>query len=317
MDGGYATAPQQAWSPASAPSSQMAFSPQEIPYYQQLYSMADPDGRGYVDGASGAQFLMMSGLPQQMLSVIWSIADSSNQGNLTPDLFFVALRLVAHAQAGRQPTPELASAEPPQLPEFEGLQRRRGEDELSNNSPRSGRGPPSDSSILAPVIGVGEEQVQQAAQLSRRACPSPQQRPFDRSKWRPTQREIRKYASLFLRTDWQKTRFVEAGEAKMLLERSRLDTTTLAVAWEHADRDCDGRLTFQEFVALIHLISCVKRGAAIPGLQEGLPPELLNTLSNLHETPEDLAAQRYLVYRRVCHQSSSTPLATCMRLQRI
>jgi epidermal growth factor receptor substrate 15 len=291
---GYTTPPQgQGWMTGAAPTNQLPFTAQELPYYQQLWSMADVEGKGFIDGASGAQFLECSGIPRQLLSVIWSIADSSNQGSLTRDQFFVALRLVAHVQAGRQPAEELVLMECPQLPEFEGLQRRRNDGEVSDISPRppSVVGGASDTSDLQPVIAEKEEQVQKAAEFARHASPTPR-RAFDRSRWAPTQREKRKYASLFLRTDWKKNGVVEAAEAKMLLERARLDTPTLAVAWEHADRDCDGRLTFPEFVALTHLISCVKRGAAIPGLQEGLPPELLNTLSNLHETPEDLAAQR-------------------------
>lgn len=39
---------------------------------------------------------------------IWQIADTENRGLLTPAGFGVVLRLIGHAQAGREPTPELA-----------------------------------------------------------------------------------------------------------------------------------------------------------------------------------------------------------------
>jgi hypothetical protein len=92
--------------------------------------------------------------------------------------------------------------------------------------------------------------------------------------------------------DWNKSGAIEAQEAKVLCERARLDNDSLSLAWEHADCDRDGQLVFPEFVALIHLISCLKKGAPLPSLQEGLPPELFNALANLNGTPEELAAQR-------------------------
>lgn len=39
---------------------------------------------------------------------IWQIADNENRGLLTKPGFCVALRLIAHYQAGRNPSPELA-----------------------------------------------------------------------------------------------------------------------------------------------------------------------------------------------------------------
>jgi hypothetical protein len=41
---------------------------------------------------------------------IWQIADTENRGFLTPPGFSVALRLIAHCQAGKTPTAELASS---------------------------------------------------------------------------------------------------------------------------------------------------------------------------------------------------------------
>lgn len=39
---------------------------------------------------------------------IWQIADAENRGLLTPAGFSVALRLIGHCQAGREPARELA-----------------------------------------------------------------------------------------------------------------------------------------------------------------------------------------------------------------
>lgn len=40
---------------------------------------------------------------------IWQIADTDNKGFLTPSGFGVVLRLIGHAQAGRNPTAQLAT----------------------------------------------------------------------------------------------------------------------------------------------------------------------------------------------------------------
>merc|ERR1712136_432715 len=38
--------------------------------------------------------------------------------------------------------------------------------------------------------------------------------------------------------------------------------------------------------------TCVRRGAQLPGLHEGLPQELLQVLGSMTETPQELALQR-------------------------
>ena len=49
--------------------------------------------------------------------------------------------------------------------------------------------------------------------------------------------------------------------------------------------------TYHEFICFIHLITSVTRGAQMPSLQEGLPPQLLESLMNL-EPLEILVAER-------------------------
>lgn len=52
---------------------------------------------------------------------IWQIADSENRGFLTPAGFGIVLRLIGHAQSGREPTEDLALQRAP-LPRFDGIQ---------------------------------------------------------------------------------------------------------------------------------------------------------------------------------------------------
>eukprot|EP00931_Biecheleriopsis_adriatica_P114176 TRINITY_DN8966_c0_g2_i1.p1 TRINITY_DN8966_c0_g2~~TRINITY_DN8966_c0_g2_i1.p1 ORF type:complete len:402 (+),score=100.93 TRINITY_DN8966_c0_g2_i1:411-1616(+) len=87
--------------------------------------------------------------------------------------------------------------------------------------------------------------------------------------------------------------FVEAQDAKDICERSGLSEDVMGLAWQHADRDQDGRLSFPEFAALIHILSCARGGLSIPQLEQGLPSELEAALSALAVArPAELDAQR-------------------------
>eukprot|EP00927_Polykrikos_kofoidii_P017222 TRINITY_DN1781_c0_g1_i2.p1 TRINITY_DN1781_c0_g1~~TRINITY_DN1781_c0_g1_i2.p1 ORF type:complete len:972 (+),score=146.35 TRINITY_DN1781_c0_g1_i2:205-2916(+) len=277
----------------------VAFSQQELEYYEALFSHVDKERKGYVDSLSGGHFLMSSGLPQGTLRTVWEIADSANQGILSPERFFVALRLVAHAQASRQLAPSLVMVDPPVLPDFQGYQRRRAPSECSGGP--SMLGAPSEISELQPVIASGEDQVRRAAEFARSTAKSVSPR---EPRWGPSQREKRKYASLFKRTDGDNDGFVEGWEAKQLLERSKLDVETLKLTWEHADQNHDGKLDFREFVVLVHMVACVMKGLPLPDPREGLPPELANTLSSLE--PADVL----IVQREMSRSRSPSPGAS-------
>lgn len=110
--------------------------------------------------------------------------------------------------------------------------------------------------------------------------------------WAPGQKARRKYATLFLKTDANGDGIVEHAEAMLLLQRSGLDQQTLNLVFAHSDRDQDGRLQWVEFLCMAHLVTCVRRGAQLPGLHEGLPQELLQVLGSMTETPQELALQR-------------------------
>eukprot|EP00931_Biecheleriopsis_adriatica_P026432 TRINITY_DN16089_c0_g1_i1.p1 TRINITY_DN16089_c0_g1~~TRINITY_DN16089_c0_g1_i1.p1 ORF type:complete len:673 (-),score=158.34 TRINITY_DN16089_c0_g1_i1:10-2028(-) len=278
------------------------FSPAELEYYQQLFAHADPDRKGYIEGQASAQFLMLSGLPQETLSRIWELADSNSQGFLTSEGFSVACRLVAWAQAqGATPAPEQAQLEPPLLPDFPGLPRKA-PSEQSHGSRAPSIGCNSEQSELQPVIGA-KEPSSKAPSRPRSLSPL---RTFTPDRWAPSQREKRKYASLFKRTDWNGDGLVEGQEAFELLERSRLDNSLLSVAWGHSDFNQDGKLDFKEFLCLVHLVTCVRRGAQLPGPQEALPPQLVNSLAKL-EPLEVLAAEREASRSRSASPHPSAP----------
>ncbi|OAQ98771.1 hypothetical protein LLEC1_06231 [Akanthomyces lecanii] len=94
--------------------------PDEKRVYGQLFRQADTDGVGVVTGDVAVTFFDKTRLDSRILGEIWQIADKENRGFLTPTGFGIVLRLIGHAQAGSEPTKELA-LQPGPLPRFDGF----------------------------------------------------------------------------------------------------------------------------------------------------------------------------------------------------
>eukprot|EP00811_Abedinium_folium_P012181 NODE_2128_length_2287_cov_3.573148.p1 GENE.NODE_2128_length_2287_cov_3.573148~~NODE_2128_length_2287_cov_3.573148.p1 ORF type:complete len:527 (+),score=132.16 NODE_2128_length_2287_cov_3.573148:322-1902(+) len=191
----------------------------------------------------------------------------------------MALRLVAHAQVGNPLSPEMAGIEPPRVAELRGL-------DVSGGGGCGGFGGGGN--------GCGAPRLRSPSEVD----------PFDLSewsstsslpprtwRWTPSARQLRKYASLFLRVGGAERGAVACSEAYALGERSGFAANTLSLALALADVDMDGRLLFAEFVAFAHLLACCRRGAVLPRLEEGVPAEFVAVLATLG-SPEELDAQR-------------------------
>ncbi|KAH9435739.1 hypothetical protein MCOR02_004658 [Pyricularia oryzae] len=105
---------------AEAGAPNLNLTPDEKRYYGQLFRQADTDGVGVVTGDVAVKFFDKTRLESRILGEIWQIADQENRGFLTPAGFGIVLRLIGHAQAGREPTPEVA-LQPGPLPRFDGI----------------------------------------------------------------------------------------------------------------------------------------------------------------------------------------------------
>ncbi|XP_023230726.1 epidermal growth factor receptor substrate 15-like 1 [Centruroides sculpturatus] len=71
------------------------------PLYEALYQQVDPAGTGCVSAMEAAAFLKRSGLSDAILSKIWDLSDPNGNGFLDKRGFFVALKLIALAQSGK------------------------------------------------------------------------------------------------------------------------------------------------------------------------------------------------------------------------
>jgi len=228
------------------------FSDQEITCYQQFFAQLDTSGSGRIGGLQARDFLFSSNLDRQILREIWSIADASKGGELDPEGFSVALRLVAHAQTGQEVTPALVFQEAPAPPVFGGLPARS----------------------LGPVEAGGS--------VSRGRSPPPSGISGSGNRFLPNERDLRKYGRLFhKRVLAGGAALLPGGEAKDLFELSGLPTQVLQQIWFLADRDCDAHLSWPEFVLAMHLVRSAREGQSLPQPPTDLPAELEAFLGSL------------------------------------
>ncbi|KAF8360729.1 ehs-1 [Pristionchus pacificus] len=74
------------------------------PFYESVYQRLDPSGTGIVTSGPVAELLKTSGLPTQLLGLIWEEADYAKRGYLDRRGVYIALKLVAAVQSGHSPS---------------------------------------------------------------------------------------------------------------------------------------------------------------------------------------------------------------------
>ncbi|KAL7937731.1 endocytic protein [Trichoderma chlorosporum] len=212
----------------SAPN--LNLSPEEKRIYGQLFRQADTDGVGVVTGEIAVKFFEKTRLDSRILGEIWQIADKDNRGFLTPAGFGIVLRLIGHAQAGREPTPELALQQGP-IPRFEGLWP------ATTASPSQAQAP------IQPQVSGG-----------LRVPPL-------------TPDKVAQYAALFERQNLQ-ANMLPGDQARSIFDKSGLPNETLGRIWGLADTEQRGALALPEFIIAMHLLTSMKTGAlrALPNV---------------------------------------------------
>ncbi|KAH6848143.1 hypothetical protein B0I37DRAFT_158029 [Chaetomium sp. MPI-CAGE-AT-0009] len=220
---------------AGAPN--LNLTPEEKRAYGQLFRQADTDNVGVVTGEVAVKFFEKTRLDSRVLGEIWQIADKENRGFLTPAGFGIVLRLIGHAQAGREPTPEMALQQGP-LPKFEGI----------TTTPAPSPPPP-------------------ALQSQPTGAPGPIRIP-------PlTPEKVAQYSGLFERQALQNGSMLPGEAAKQIFEKSGLPNDVLGRIWMLADTEQRGALVQTEFVIAMHLLTSVKTGS-LRGLPNILPAAL-------------------------------------------
>ncbi|PHH76644.1 hypothetical protein CDD80_1358 [Ophiocordyceps camponoti-rufipedis] len=144
---------------AESTAANLNLTPEEKRVYGDLFKQADPENLRVVTGDAALGFFDKTRLDSRILGEIWQMADRENRGFLTPAGFGIVLRLIGHAQAGREPRPELAFQQGP-LPRFDGVQLA-----VSPSSPGV-RMPPLTPDKVAQYATLFERQPLQGNMLS-------------------------------------------------------------------------------------------------------------------------------------------------------
>lgn len=94
--------------------------------YDAYYKQIDPKGTGSIEAMLAAKFLKKSGLSDVVLSRIWDLSDPTGRGFLDRQGLFVALKLVALAQAGNDINMgniNLETSNPPKVVRIENMDK--------------------------------------------------------------------------------------------------------------------------------------------------------------------------------------------------
>lgn len=181
--------------------------------YEACYNLVDPNGTGLIGGLEAARFLKRSGLSDVVLSRIWDLSDPGGRGSLDKAGMFVALKLVALVQNGRDLNLKHINDDvpPPKM----------GDIPLPKTKP-----PPPISTPLITSL------------------------PPSAVDWtiKPSERE--KYDKLFDSLQ-PLNGLIPGNKVKNVLMESKLPFDTLGKIWDLADQDKDGMLNRHEFVVVI------------------------------------------------------------------
>ncbi|KAF9919991.1 hypothetical protein FBU30_010287 [Linnemannia zychae] len=209
--------------------------------YGQLWAAADKDQSGFVTGADAVPFFAKSGLSPQILGQIWVLADADNKGVLNQQGFSIAVKLIAHAQNGKTPSPSLINTDAP-LPHFEGITPARSSD--------------------SPLVGASQTPV---ASHSTGSVPT------------ITEADRTKYAGLFMSCG-PVNGLLDGDKAREVFLKSKLPVDKLSQIWGLADTKGRGSLDLTDFTIAMFYIQRTMDGS-IPNLPATLPSSILKAAS--------------------------------------
>ncbi|KAF9354706.1 hypothetical protein BGX26_007469, partial [Mortierella sp. AD094] len=217
----------------------ITLSTREKQLYGQLWAAADRDNNGFITGADAVPFFAKSGLSPQILGEIWVLADADNKGVLGQQGFSIALKLIAHAQNGKTPSPALIDTDAP-LPHFEGITpAMTGSPVATNLSPIAAQNTGSEPTL--------------------------------------TNEDKNKYGGMFVACG-PIGGLLEGEKAREVFLKSKLPVEKLSQIWSLADTKQRGSLDITDFTIAMYYIQHTMDGS-IKNLPAVLPPSVLKACS--------------------------------------
>lgn len=219
---------------SGGPTPPIALSPVERSAFAHLFNLADPERTGIVTGDAAVSFFAKSKLPPAVLGQIWAMADSANNGFLTPPSFSIALRLIGHAQRGETIT-EASIKRPGPPPTMEGV-----------NLPLTAQLTGSQTGGAAATNMPGVIEI----------------KPEDRAR----------YTRIFANSG-PVGGLIDGDRAKEIFVKSKLPFDKLGAIWNLADTQARGALDLTDFIIAMHFIQNTMNGT-LNSIPAALPPGL-------------------------------------------
>ncbi|XP_077441232.1 ralBP1-associated Eps domain-containing protein 2 [Vanacampus margaritifer] len=261
-------------------------------YYSGLHGLcqADPSGK-QLSSSKVAELFKASQLPADVLHKVTEVCGAKRAGYFGTTHFYVALKLLAAAQAGLPVHLQSTSTNLP-LPRFVGIttdpemryianvpgaieaqcDRVRcldlGAEQKEPPPPLPGSSPPRSPLAYRTYQYSTPKERQMADSYMERGC---QQECDDDDPWRITEEQREYYTNQFKSLQPDLGALILGAVAKNFFTKSKLPIPELSHIWQLSDVDRDGALTFPEFCAAFHLIVARKNGYPLP---ESLPPGL-------------------------------------------
>lgn len=219
---------------SGVPTPPIALSPVERTAFAHLFNLADPERTGIVTGDAAVSFFAKSKLPPAVLGQIWAMADSANNGFLTPPSFSIALRLISHAQRG-EPITDASIKRPGPPPTMEGV-----------NLPLTAQltGSQTGAAGVNNMPGVIEI------------------KPEDRAR----------YTRIFANSG-PVGGLIDGDKAKEIFVKSKMPFDKLGAIWNLADTQARGALDLTDFIIAMHFIQNTMNGT-LNSIPAALPPGL-------------------------------------------
>ncbi|KAI9509957.1 hypothetical protein F5148DRAFT_1183471 [Russula earlei] len=278
--------------------------------FTRLFNSCSPVN-GLLSGEKAREVFFKSKLSIEKLSQIWSLSDTHSRGSLDVADFIVAMYLIQASMSGQLPF--IPTTLPPGLYESASDQPLRSSTVTSHATGTSGSFSPSLSGNFPPNIGPGIApqfsgkplQPQYSgltqSQTGPKSGPDPTRNsqasssfpPFSavqpQPAWGISPTEKASADRLFDSLDTQKLGYLESDVAVPFMLRSNLPEDNLALIWDLADLNTEGRLTRDGFAVAFHLIQGKLSGKEIPST---LPTSLIPPSMRAVASPTTSAFQQ-------------------------
>ncbi len=250
--------------PAAAPAPRrgklsVKLKPEERGVYSSLYDLACPKGTSKIDGRDAAAFLKKSSLPKGTLKQIWEIAAQTNVASMSRDEFYVALKLVALAQTGKEVSAQaILSDHDAPIPHFD-----------SAGAAGAGMGMGM-GATMGYDGGMGGYSAYSTAMPSSASS-------FDEDRYSMSDKELEKYIKVYGNVDAEQKGYLTSEQMRLVMERTHLPANVTSALCAMCDEQGNG--TFPKPIAIIALHLAVLAVKKVP-LPRTVPAELKRKLTS-------------------------------------